>query len=209
MGHHLACPDCGKQLKPRLASRTDPLLQLEDTQCQNAFCSSAFIVSRRITHRMNVGNQVNPVINLPLAAAAERQRETAEASERQEDWIGELPKNEPIASWPKRCGKTATESRISRHLCPDCGELCQVRNSHSDHPLLRSEYIECLNPECGSSFRGEREITYRLGGSYVFTSQLNIPVAPEQLVIQLRNQVFATPQMDWVNQSIAEENSYE
>ncbi len=49
--------------------------------------------------------------------------------------------------------------------CPHCGYRLRTRNSIGEHPLLRTEYLECQNPGCHASFRGTREITHELSPS--------------------------------------------
>ncbi|MFA5548634.1 MAG: ogr/Delta-like zinc finger family protein [Porticoccaceae bacterium] len=59
--------------------------------------------------------------------------------------------------------------------CPLCGYRLRTRNSTGQHPLLRTEYLQCLNPGCYAAFRGTREITHELSPSGLPNPGINLP----------------------------------
>lgn len=61
--------------------------------------------------------------------------------------------------------------------CPHCGYRLRTRNSIGEHPLLRTEYLECQNPGCHASFRGTREITHELSPSGIPNPQIKLEKA--------------------------------
>jgi hypothetical protein len=61
--------------------------------------------------------------------------------------------------------------------CPHCRHGIRVRNSVSLHPLLRAAYLQCTNVNCGSTFRGQFEITHQMSPSACPSPDVNLPLA--------------------------------
>ncbi len=61
--------------------------------------------------------------------------------------------------------------------CPDCQQAMRVRNSVGQHLLLRSIYFQCTNVNCGSTYRGQMEITHVISPSACPNPEINLPVA--------------------------------
>lgn len=61
--------------------------------------------------------------------------------------------------------------------CLHCGERVRVRNSVEQHPLLRYTYLQCMNPECAATFRGEFEITHQMSPSSAPNPDIQLPIA--------------------------------
>ncbi|MCV6588301.1 MAG: ogr/Delta-like zinc finger family protein [Marinobacterium sp.] len=64
-----------------------------------------------------------------------------------------------------------------RNKCPHCGHAMQIRNSNSEHPLMRAMYLQCTNIICGATFRGNLELTHTLSPSASPNPDINLPLA--------------------------------
>jgi len=203
MGHHLSCPDCGVRLEARRALQRSETLQIVTEQCRSHFCGALFYTFRTTTHRLSFGEWPTAA-NLPVAPRAMHSL-LCQQDDSQQDWVGGVESTAPASTprWPRPCGMTALNleppSTLSRPVCPDCGGHCRVRNSIAEHPLLRTEYLECINSRCGSTFRGEREITYRINTSGQLNPFPGIPYRPDALHAVIERLQNPTPQRDWIN----------
>ena len=61
--------------------------------------------------------------------------------------------------------------------CPHCGHGIRIRNSVSQHALLRTAYLQCTNVACGATFRGEFEITHEMSPSAQPNPEIQLPLA--------------------------------
>lgn len=87
--------------------------------------------------------------------------------------------------------------------CPDCGSKMRVRNSVGHHQLFRAEYIQCLNPACGATFKGQREITHRLSPSARPNPGIVLPFASPQMLADIQGEhAGKEEQQDWLEQDV-------
>ncbi|MCP8687728.1 ogr/Delta-like zinc finger family protein [Marinobacterium sedimentorum] len=61
--------------------------------------------------------------------------------------------------------------------CPHCRHGIRVRNSVSQHPLLRAAYLQCTNVNCGATYRGQFEITHLMSPSACPNPEIDLPFA--------------------------------
>jgi hypothetical protein len=76
--------------------------------------------------------------------------------------------------------------------CPHCGRGIRVRNSTSDHPLLRVYYLQCTNVACGCTLRSEMVVTHQMSPSAMPNPQIRLPLADSAL----RAQAMASSEHD-------------
>lgn len=65
--------------------------------------------------------------------------------------------------------------------CPNCRYGALVRNSIEQHPLLKVMYIQCLNPNCSASYRGQLEFTHLMNRPGVKSPTMQLPMAPSAI----------------------------
>ena len=69
-----------------------------------------------------------------------------------------------------------------RHICPICNDRARVRDGDDVTPLVREYYFQCLNVDCGATWKSQMAILYLLSPSAIHNPDVNIPSAPEGTV---------------------------
>ncbi len=65
--------------------------------------------------------------------------------------------------------------------CPHCGHALRVRDSREMHKLLRANYLQCTNLNCGATFRGQMEITHAMSPSGCPNPDIDLPIADAEI----------------------------
>lgn len=62
--------------------------------------------------------------------------------------------------------------------CPHCHAPSRVRTSTQDMPTMRELYFQCLNVDCGFTWKAQLAIVWGLSPSAIPNPQIDIPMAP-------------------------------
>jgi hypothetical protein len=92
---------------------------------------------------------------------------------------------------------------VYKNVCPICHYKMRVRNSVSDHPLMRIMYLQCLNLTCGATYRSELEITHLMSPSAIENTSINLPLADSAMRAAAMKEE-STKQIDMIEQLNAE-----
>ena len=65
-----------------------------------------------------------------------------------------------------------------RQECPICNDRARIRQSRRLTPLVTEYYIQCMNVDCGLTWKSQMEIIYALSPSSVSNPDVMIPPAP-------------------------------
>ncbi len=74
-----------------------------------------------------------------------------------------------------------------RLKCVHCGGGLRIRNSISQHSLLRNTYLHCTNTTCGATFRGAFEITHEMSPSGSPNPDIQLPIADAEVRREARD----------------------
>lgn len=61
--------------------------------------------------------------------------------------------------------------------CCHCRRPARVRTSVEQHALLKIMYVQCLNPACGATFRGQFEYTHAMNTPALANPDIRLPMA--------------------------------
>lgn len=65
--------------------------------------------------------------------------------------------------------------------CPHCHATSRVRTSETETPTVRNLYFQCLNVDCGFTWKAQLAVVWGLSPSAIPNPRLDIPMAPESV----------------------------
>lgn len=78
-----------------------------------------------------------------------------------------------------RRGGTMRANR-SLMLCPHCNSPSLIRNSDRVTPVAKDLYMNCLNSDCGHTWKAQVSIVHTLSPSAMPNPEIEIPMAPPE-----------------------------
>ncbi|HEY9092054.1 ogr/Delta-like zinc finger family protein [Parasphingorhabdus sp.] len=65
-----------------------------------------------------------------------------------------------------------------REICPICHDRARVRSSTMVTPTVRDLHIQCMNVDCGATWKSQMQVVYLLSPSAIENPDIDIPMAP-------------------------------
>lgn len=65
-------------------------------------------------------------------------------------------------------------------LCPHCNSASLIRNSDRVTPVAKDLYMNCLNTDCGHTWKAQISIVHTLSPSAMPDPEIDIPMAPPE-----------------------------
>ena len=75
-----------------------------------------------------------------------------------------------------------TKKRLSgqlRQKCPVCNGAARVRGSMRVTPTITDYWVQCMNVDCGLTWKSQMQIVYSLSPSAIENADVSIPEAPQ------------------------------
>lgn len=63
-------------------------------------------------------------------------------------------------------------------LCPHCNSRSLIRNSKLVTPVAKDLYMNCLNTDCGHTWKAQISIVHTLSPSAMPNPEIDLPMAP-------------------------------
>jgi len=68
-----------------------------------------------------------------------------------------------------------------RQQCPICHDRARIRHSIRVTPTVIDYYVQCMNVDCGATWKAQMNIVYMLSPSAIDNPEIDIPMAPENV----------------------------